>query len=89
MRDRSDALVIYAGGAAAVVAAVLFKEFFASGKKIVIDFCAGGVAGAIAKTLTAPIENCKNALRTTWYSCRFVNKKQTAAGLLLAWHGVL
>ena len=65
MRDRSDALVIYAGGAAAVVAAVLFKEFLASGKKFkfVIDFCAGGVAGAIAKTLTAPIENCKNALQ--------------------------
>ena len=78
MRDRSDALVIYACGAAAVVAAVLFKEFFASGKKIVIDFCAGGVAGAIAKTLSAPIENCKNALRTTWYSCRFTTCVATA-----------
>ena len=57
-------LAVWGGGVAAVLAYFYARVGnTAGGRKFIIDFISGGVAGAIAKTLTAPIENCKTALQ--------------------------
>ena len=75
---QSEALIT-AGAAVAVVSAMYAKY----GLKFIIDFCTGGVAGAIAKTLTAPIENCKRTLQ-----CQEINP-DVKAGVVKRYTGIV
>ena len=63
MRVNSE-LVVWGGGVAAIVS-YLYARFgrSAGGRTFIVDFVSGGVKGAIAKTLTAPIQNCQTALQ--------------------------